>query len=88
MTNASWPTISQETKHQRWRSSATSSNQAARAHVAKRLCPQSPVWPLTPNGKLDRKALPLPDLSLEGEFVAPRNATETRVAQIWAEVWV
>ena len=43
-------------------------------------------WPLTPNGKLDRKALPLPDLSIEGSYVAPRNQTESQIADIWGEV--
>jgi len=44
--------------------------------------------PLNPNGKVDRKALPAPDLSeqLERQYVAPRTATEEALAQIWAEV--
>jgi acyl carrier protein len=45
--------------------------------------------PLTPNGKLDRKALPPPDrtrASVEGVFVAPRNALERSIAAIWQEV--
>ena len=43
--------------------------------------------PLTPNGKVDRKALPAPERTgLEAEYVAPRNATEEKLAQIWAEV--
>ncbi|HEU0053300.1 MAG TPA: phosphopantetheine-binding protein, partial [Longimicrobium sp.] len=43
--------------------------------------------PLTPNGKLDRKALPAPDLaSAEDRYVAPRTAVEEVLAEIWAEV--
>ena len=43
--------------------------------------------PLTPNGKVDRKALPAPERSgLEADYVAPRNAAEEKLAQIWAEV--
>ena len=44
--------------------------------------------PLTSNGKVDRKALPVPDSSdqLIREYVAPRNSTEEIIANIWAEV--
>jgi amino acid adenylation domain-containing protein len=45
--------------------------------------------PLTPNGKIDRRALPAPDRSrpeLKNTFVAPRNALETTLAAIWAQV--
>jgi amino acid adenylation domain-containing protein len=45
--------------------------------------------PVTPNGKVDRRALPEPDASaLAGarEYVAPRDATEERLAEIWAAV--
>ncbi|MES2940789.1 MAG: amino acid adenylation domain-containing protein [Pseudomonadota bacterium] len=41
--------------------------------------------PLTPNGKVDRKALPEP-LQAQAAYVAPRTATETLVAGIWAEI--
>ncbi|PMZ88008.1 non-ribosomal peptide synthetase [Pseudomonas sp. FW305-42] len=44
-------------------------------------------WPLTANGKLDRKALPKPDASqLQQGYVAPRTALEQQLAAIWAEV--
>jgi amino acid adenylation domain-containing protein len=43
--------------------------------------------PLTPSGKLDRKALPAPDFaSAEGRYVAPRTPTEEVLAEIWAEM--
>ncbi|MGH3854188.1 MAG: amino acid adenylation domain-containing protein, partial [Pseudonocardiaceae bacterium] len=44
--------------------------------------------PLSPNGKVNRKALPAPDRSAEPvpEYVAPRTATEQALADIWAEV--
>nr|WP_229675792.1 non-ribosomal peptide synthase/polyketide synthase [Hoyosella rhizosphaerae] len=43
--------------------------------------------PLTPVGKLDRKALPAPDLeSLRKEFVAPRSELEQAVADAFAYV--
>jgi tyrocidine synthetase-3 len=43
--------------------------------------------PLTVNGKVDRKALPRPDLSGESrDIVKPRNDIEEAVVQIWAEV--
>jgi FkbM family methyltransferase len=45
--------------------------------------------PLTPNGKIDRRALPPPDSlepDLQDRYLAPRTATEKRVAEIWAGV--
>jgi len=44
------------------------------------------TFPLTPNGKIDRRALPVPDLQSKGEYIAPRNPIEEKMAQIWAEV--
>ncbi|MCX4243039.1 non-ribosomal peptide synthase/polyketide synthase [Paraliomyxa miuraensis] len=44
--------------------------------------------PLSPNGKIDRKALPAPDRQpeVETDHVAPRTDIELRLASIWAEV--
>jgi amino acid adenylation domain-containing protein len=44
--------------------------------------------PVTPNGKLDRAALPAPDVSAAQEqvFAAPETPLEASLASIWAEV--
>ncbi|WP_438281541.1 condensation domain-containing protein, partial [Pseudomonas alabamensis] len=44
-------------------------------------------WPLTANGKLDRRALPAPDASLlQQGYVAPATERERQLAAIWAQV--
>ncbi|PEY27153.1 non-ribosomal peptide synthetase, partial [Bacillus cereus] len=43
--------------------------------------------PLTANGKVDRKALPVPEeRKIESECVAPRNGNEETLATIWRQV--
>jgi acyl carrier protein len=44
--------------------------------------------PLTSNGKIDRKALPDPRVSGDGnqEYMAPRDETEQRLVEIWQEL--
>jgi amino acid adenylation domain-containing protein len=73
----------------------TAKAEALRAHLRKTL-PEHFVpsvfvtleeMPLTPNGKLDRKALPAPDFSQsEEEYVAPRTPTEEALCETWALV--
>jgi arthrofactin-type cyclic lipopeptide synthetase C len=47
-----------------------------------------PALPLSPNGKLDRQALPAPDQTalLSREYEAPIGEVETVIAGIWAEL--
>ncbi|WP_416671502.1 non-ribosomal peptide synthetase [Egbenema bharatensis] len=45
--------------------------------------------PLSPNGKVDRQALPLPEgmqTDSEQSYVTPRNQTEAKLAEIFAQV--
>lgn len=42
-------------------------------------------WPLTPNGKLDSKALPLPNFEAQSQ-AQPRTALEQKLAVVWSEV--
>ncbi|GJF28376.1 hypothetical protein KNE206_10760 [Kitasatospora sp. NE20-6] len=59
-------------------------------HLPDHLVPA--VWitldalPLNANGKLDTRALPDPDARPEQPFLAPRTATEERLAAIWRQV--
>jgi surfactin family lipopeptide synthetase A len=68
-----------------------------RAHLADRLpghmVPSFLIglerWPLTINGKTDRRALPDPEEHLAAtaqEYTAPRDAVEKRLAAVWQEV--
>jgi amino acid adenylation domain-containing protein/non-ribosomal peptide synthase protein (TIGR01720 family) len=42
--------------------------------------------PLSPNGKVDRKALPAPARNGEARYTAPRGEVQTTLAEIWADV--
>jgi acyl carrier protein len=56
------------------------------------MIPQSLVtmdtWPLTPNGKIDRKALPEPNTSGQANYVAPTTEIEMILAQQWSQLLV
>ena len=64
-----------------------------RAKVPEYMIPSAFVplaeFPLTLNGKVDRRALPAPEQSrpeMEQEYIAPRNRREEVLAAMWAEV--
>ncbi|UCH92358.1 MAG: amino acid adenylation domain-containing protein [Candidatus Aminicenantes bacterium] len=42
--------------------------------------------PLTPNGKIDRKALPEPEVKSGEGYIGPRDGVERHLVEIWAEV--
>ncbi|WP_168204328.1 non-ribosomal peptide synthetase [Aliikangiella coralliicola] len=44
-------------------------------------------FPLTPNGKIDKKALPAPEaVLLQDEYIAPESESESILVSIWAEL--
>ncbi len=48
-----------------------------------------PFLPLSPNGKVDRRALPTPNDARQGAargYVAPRNGVEKLLVEIWSQV--
>jgi amino acid adenylation domain-containing protein len=62
-------------------------------HVPNYMIPSAYVsveeLPHTPNGKVDRDALPEPEWDQEGaseDFIAPRTETERGIADIWSQV--
>lgn len=54
------------------------------------MLPSFYIWmerfPLNASGKLDRKALPVPELKAGKDYIAPSTETEEKLAVIWAEV--
>nr|QMN69952.1 PsoB [Pseudomonas putida] len=63
--------------------------QALQASLPAHMLPQAFMrleqWPLTSHGKLDRRALPEPELAEQG-YVAPLGESEIAIAAAWAEV--
>ncbi|MDT0137331.1 amino acid adenylation domain-containing protein [Acidovorax sp. PRC11] len=47
-----------------------------------------PTLPLSPNGKVDRKALPALQPDAEAAYVAPQGAVEEALARMWCELLV
>ncbi len=43
-------------------------------------------FPLTPNGKLDRKALPVPEVSSVQKYIAPRTTVEKLLAGVFRQI--
>jgi acyl carrier protein/NRPS condensation-like uncharacterized protein len=45
-----------------------------------------PQIPLNPNGKVDLKALPKPEITRDKEYTPPRDTMEKKLVKIWAEI--
>jgi len=66
--------------------------QYVKEHLPEFMVPSAVVlldaFPLTPNRKIDRKALPAPaqSLAVSHGFIAPRDPIEQLLAQIWAKI--
>ncbi len=81
----------------RWKDGAGVELGELRTHLRERL-PEYMVpgvlvtvenFPMTPNGKVDRRRLPEPDMKRDAvrpTFLAPKNAMEQVVARVWQEV--
>jgi thioesterase domain-containing protein/acyl carrier protein len=60
------------------------------AYMVPSVCIAVEQLTLTPNGKIDRKALPEPDwadMDLRKQYVAPTGTTQLRLQQIWENVF-
>jgi amino acid adenylation domain-containing protein len=67
--------------------------QGLKQHLPEHMVPSAiavlPELPLTPSGKVDRKALPAvdgADIARTREYVAPRTPVEQQLAALWAEL--
>ncbi len=56
------------------------------AHMVPGVVVRLPALPRTPNGKVDRGALPAPDLGAARGTTPPRTATERLLAELWSEL--
>ncbi len=45
-----------------------------------------PAFPLTVNGKLNRRALPAPEVKKGADYIGPVNETQRAVIKVWAEI--
>ncbi|MDK1288853.1 non-ribosomal peptide synthetase [Pseudoalteromonas umbrosa] len=56
-------------------------------HMQPSLLVEVQSWPLTPNGKVDRKSLPIPESGvLSGAYVEPESEVETQLQLLWSDL--
>ncbi len=69
---------------------ASALREALRASLPEPMIPSAyvalPAFPLTPNGKVDRRALPAPDAPVRPVRTPPRTPEEAEVAEVWSEL--
>jgi acyl carrier protein len=81
----------------RWQMTRQHLEQALRQHLGRKLpeymVPSTFVWmdalPLTPSGKLNRRALPAPDssrLHLDEMYAPPETELQRQIAAVWSQV--
>ncbi len=56
------------------------------AHMVPAYFVQIQAIPLTPSGKVDRKALPEPEITAGSSYTPPRNRLEHVLVKIWSEI--
>ncbi|HKV11759.1 MAG TPA: amino acid adenylation domain-containing protein, partial [Thermoanaerobaculia bacterium] len=90
---AAWVVLRPEARLPEAQVSAAELRAALRERLPEAMVPGAWVFlddlPLSPSGKVDRKALPAPDGSPgspETAFAAPRTKLEREIARIWADV--
>ena len=70
--------------------SATALRESLRTRLPDYMVPAAIVrldaLPLTANGKVDQRALPLPEMESAAAYTAPRTTTELQLAAIWCAV--
>lgn len=57
------------------------------AHMMPASLQRLAAMPLTPSGKLDRKALPAPERQTAGHYVEPLGPLERQLATLWQEIF-
>ncbi len=78
--------------HENRESSAARIKEFARQQLPGYMLPSAYIlldeFPLSPNGKLDREALPAPDYESLGteSYIAPRSDVEIQIAEIWCDL--
>jgi amino acid adenylation domain-containing protein len=79
--------LSEEDKSELVKNAGEAIAQVLPSHMVPKVIVVVESWPLTANGKLDKKRLPEPDIDLlHGEYIAPATEIEKILAEIWSKL--